>query len=522
MEKKMRRTVLKLFVIACFLPFPEFAQQIVPDNSFGTTGIVETDIPGSLMGQSNALTIQSDGKILTAGAAIYSGTSWDFSMIRYNTNGSLDAAFGAGGIVRTNGVFSGTDVLRSVAVQNDGKIVALGTSSESCPTPGVSSSHLVIVRYLPDGSRDSAFAVNGMFIMGTCPDQFYGLSLALQSDGKIVACGSATDSSTKILVLRLDTSGTPDASFGTNGIVTTSVQGYAGSYGTAVSIQADGKIVVGGQAGQTASYDFFIARFHANGSPDNGFAGGGIYTQSVGSEDQCFAVSVQSDGKIVLMGNTASDYTTLIRLDSLGIPDNTFGAGGLVSTFVQTQAGMKFLGSSMVIRSDGKILVGGAMEQSSLTDFSLMQFNTDGTIDNTFDTDGIVITPVGINASSIRAIGIQTDGKIVGTGSASWPDGTNFTVARYIESPVGIGEKEGSGDLLVYPNPTTGKLMLQMNHSLIEKAEVCDVLGAIKYSFDPEKQRERTEMDLSDLPKGVYFLRVFSGKKVIMKKIIVG
>jgi len=153
------------------------------DTSFGTGGIVTTPIGNS--NDASALGIQSDGKIVVAGGSS-NGSNYDFALVRYNTNGSLDTSFGTGGIVNTP-VGSSNDYARTLGIQSDGKIVAAGDSSNG------SKNDFALVRYNANGSLDTSFGTGGIV---TTPVGSSGgaYALAIQSDGKIVAAGSSNGS----------------------------------------------------------------------------------------------------------------------------------------------------------------------------------------------------------------------------------------------------------------------------------------------------------------------------------------
>ena len=210
------------------------------------------------------MAIQSDGRIIAAGGYSNTGLS-DFSMVRYNTNGSLDGSFGVGGQVLTD--FGGsTDVARSIAIQGDGQIVVGGWADI-----GVGHNVFASARYnTADGSLDSSFGSGGKVttdINTGNPNSGPGTSIgyvAIQSDGKIALAGTSFDGTHyNFALLRYDSAGRLDTTFGTSGVATAAV-GSTGGRGFAVAIQpSDGKIVVVGQSFNGSDYDFGLARFLA-------------------------------------------------------------------------------------------------------------------------------------------------------------------------------------------------------------------------------------------------------------------
>ncbi len=255
----------------------------------------------------------------------------------------LDNSFGTNGSVRNaiSGGNSTTDKANSVAIQSDGKIVAAGYSYDA-------SWHgaFAIARYNTDGTPDNSFGTNGSVRNaisggGGFDDQAY--SVAIQSDGKIVAAGYsrvATGSGYyAFAVARYDSNGTLDNTFGTNGSVRNSISGGNGQYDVAnsVAIQSDGKIVAAGiSSDASGNYAFAIARYNSDGTLDSTFGTNGSVrtTISGGFSDQANSVAIQSDGKIVAAGysRNSSGYVAfaLARCNTNGTLDNTFGTNGSV------------------------------------------------------------------------------------------------------------------------------------------------------------------------------------------------
>ena len=257
----MKRAVLHVsLVLLLLLPFSSLfalpaAAATGPgdlDTTFGTGGKVTTDFGGSPVGFSVA--IQSDGKIVVAGYSNVGGT-FGFALARYNTNGSLDATFGTGGKVTTN--YGGDDRGYSLAIQSDGKIVVAGYSNAG------GTFDFALARYNTNGSLDTSFSAGGKVTTDFGGSDDLGRSVALQGDGKIVVAGDSNVGSTFDFALaRYNTNGSLDTSFGAGGKVTTDFGG-SGDGGRSVALQGDGKIVVAGNAAVGGTADFALARYLA-------------------------------------------------------------------------------------------------------------------------------------------------------------------------------------------------------------------------------------------------------------------
>ncbi|HYV93495.1 MAG TPA: T9SS type A sorting domain-containing protein [Chitinophagales bacterium] len=218
------------------------------DSTFGNNGEVNTSI-GIGASAANSVALQSDGKILVAGYS-NNGADDDFTLVRYNTNGTLDSSFNNDGILTTD--FGSNDQANSIAIQSDGKIVVAG----------VSDSDFAVIRYSQDGTPDSSFGIDSKLTtaIGISDDEAH--SVAIQSDGKIVAAGFSNTSFTvyphyNFALVRYKIDGTLDNTFGSVGIGITDFYATYGSKAYSVIIQSDGKIVAAGLADNA----FAIARY---------------------------------------------------------------------------------------------------------------------------------------------------------------------------------------------------------------------------------------------------------------------
>ena len=259
------------------------------DTSFDADGKVATDFGG---GMATGVALQPDGKIVVAGHG-----SVGFAMARYNPNGSLDASFGAGGKVTTD--FNGAG---GIALQDDGKIVAVGSA------PGFGGySDLALARYNANGSLDTSFGQQGTQIT----DADWGgddalADVAIGPDGTIATVGQSycfICSSTTLVLAVYTRDGVPSGLHMTNVDSTDS--------GSSVAIQSDGKIVA---AGGTID-DFLVARYDSGGSPDPSFSDDGIQTTDFGGADGAGGVALQPDGKILVAGTS---YTYAVDGSAIG------------------------------------------------------------------------------------------------------------------------------------------------------------------------------------------------------------
>ena len=271
------------------------------DSSFGTGGqVVSFDYV--VEGGPRAVAIQSDGKIVAAGYK-RDFSSWDFSTVRYNSNGTLDSTFGTGGLVITS--FGGiVDEANDVAIQSDGKIVVAGCNRiGSFQTPPYII-NFALARYNTDGSPDISFGTGGKVVTPFGDNSFGAKQIVIQPDGKFVAAGSGGDfPNSGFALTRYNTDGLLDPSFGTNGkVLTLFAPGYGGA-GT-VALQSDGKIVASGYGYQGTNSNLSLARYTADGSLDSSFGLGGKVFTPFGDISLGNDAAVQADGKIVVLAST--------------------------------------------------------------------------------------------------------------------------------------------------------------------------------------------------------------------------
>ena len=209
----------------------------------------------------------------------------------------------------------------------------------------------------------------------------------------------------------------------------TDLSGSFASSGRSTLIEPDGKLLVVGRSGN----DFGLARYTADGALDESFSGDGkLATDFSKRPDVARAVLVQTDGKILVAGQSGGDFA-LARYTQDGTLDQSFDGDGRVTTdFI----GGAEDGQSMVVQHDGKIIVVGRSRKN----FALARYNSDGTLDNSFSRDGKQTTHFAHGAASARAAAVRPDGKILVAGRS----GKAFALARY--TPAGTLDLSFSHD----------------------------------------------------------------------------
>lgn len=324
------------------------------DTSFGIGGKVTTDFGDRNTDFANAIAIQSDGKIVVAGSSFVNGLS-DFALARYNTDGSLDTSFGTGGRVLTNFIDGGSnDEANALSIQTDGKIIVAGFSNADVGGFLVAGD-FALARYNTDGSLDTSFGAGGKVLTDFGGGNDGANGVVIQTDGKIVAAGffnapisgSGLPSAGGFALARYNTDGSLDTSFG---MVVTVFSGNGSSdVANGIAIHTDGKIVAAGSSLVNGSDEFALARYDTDGSLDPSFGKQGkVLTDFAnGSDDVARAVVIQKDDKIVAVGSATSlsSFSAAFALARyLGIgstpsPNNNGGGCSIVGC-VDIESGM--------------------------------------------------------------------------------------------------------------------------------------------------------------------------------------
>jgi uncharacterized delta-60 repeat protein len=418
------------------------------DPSFDADGIVLThfgriddDSPSGRSDIGVSVIAQPDGKLVVAGSSDVNFSPGDFALARYNPDGSLDASFGSGGRVLTD--FGGSDFASTLIVQPDGKLVAGGLSFGE-----TANGIFALARYNPDGSVDASFGSGGRVLMSnlSAPCCIGGTALVAEPGGKLVATAITFDEEQNSVatLVRLNPDGSLDASFGSGGVVADFTEGAQVGFLGDLVLQPDGKLVVAGTPFGSSDNDFtpssFLARFNPNGTLDSTFGSDGRgFTEGLFFNG---ALVRQPDGKLVAVGLSRDDsgvlllfsLFTLVRYNSDGSLDAGFGSGGRVVT-----DGVGIEASDLVLDPDGRFVAAGEFfVPGSGTDsvFAIARFNSDGSLDASFGAGGRVVTDFSQRSAFFRsvpyALAVQPDGKLVAAGTSNVSGDEDFALARYL------------------------------------------------------------------------------------------
>jgi|GEM_PF-2230755 len=365
--------------------------------------------------------LQTDGKAVYAGNFTALGTTQAIRVGRLNTNGSPDTGFNPG-----SGTNGGT--IRAIAKQSDGKIISVG---EFFGHNGSGANRIARLKY--DGTFDSAYTGGGA--------NNHMFAVAMQTDNKAVIGGQFTfyDGTGRNRVARVNTDGSLDATFNPGTGANNTVR--------AIAIQADGKIIIGGDftsyngTGRTR-----IARLNTDGTLD------GTFNPGTGAGNSVRAIVVQPDGKIIIAGGftgyNGTGRNRIARLNADGTLDGTFNPGSGASNFVH----------ALALQSDGKVIIGGIFANYNGTGRNrVARVNADGTLDVTFAIG------TGFN-NSVFALTLQSDGKVIAGGQFTSYNGTaRNRIARLLTT----GGIDGTFNPGTGADNTINALCLQTNEKVI-------------------------------------------------------
>ncbi|MGB6037321.1 MAG: hypothetical protein WBG42_13695 [Cryomorphaceae bacterium] len=348
--------------------------------------------------------------------------------------GDLDQSFGTDGTVIFGLNSNDLDVYQDILIQDDQKIVAVGMSWDN-----TFIARSKVVRYNTDGTLDTEFGEGGTF---TYELDFEALiyDCAQTADGKIVLAGSTTDyQSYDVLLMQLNSDGTPDADFGENGVVVQKLSTPEANYEDFIyglAIDANGNILISGDSHDEEYLRRpIVARFTPTGELDTDFGLGGIATIPIVESSNSFrCLAIQPDGKIVAAGTYSPallwNIMLVARFNEDGTLDTDFGDGGY-TTYSHNDVDDRIF--NMAIAPDGSILGSGF---SATVNFQysalLVKFTPDGVLDNTFGTEGVVAEGEE-NFNEGADVKIQSDGKIflAGTTGDGPPNAFDFSVWKY-------------------------------------------------------------------------------------------
>ncbi len=437
------------------------------DSGFGSNGEVTVDFAG-LQDQANAVAIRGDGSIVIGGSAQNANGDADFAFLGLRPDGSLDSSFGNNGTVTinatpgdsVNGIAmdpSNGNIYFDGATSTGGYFGALNSNGSPIGTiggaqasvnrytalmrasdgslyaAGQANQTMMVTKFLPTGATAPGFGTSGN-VLAPFARASGANGVAVSTDGSVVIGGFAGIGD--MAVARILPSGGLDTGFGLPGrqlVLASSVNGSDNASAIAFS---GSKIIVGGSYGKNDNNgdEFGVLQFNSDGTLDTNFASGGAFTFQGTGFDSISAIAVQSDGKIIAAGSSSGDTSDYIvfRLNADGSLDSSFGTNGMAT--IHFGGNSADFAEGVLIQPDGKIVVGGTTSVNSQTtgqDFGLARLNSNGSLDSSFGTGGLVVTDIGGGQSDhLRGIALAGT-QIVAVGDTLSNGSPEFALVKY-------------------------------------------------------------------------------------------
>jgi uncharacterized delta-60 repeat protein len=438
-----------------------------PDSNFNGTGENTTQFEGYSEKYVSALALQPDGKLIAAGFIAFYGPYAQFALAltRYDKDGILDEDFGNGG--KTTSSFHSSLIYQyGLFTTPEAKLLVTGWGYVD------SAYRTFLAKYNHDGSMDTTFASKGILL----PKENNYVSFLTQGDGKILASGYYSDLNA-YGVARYLQNGTPDSSYGQNGIIMTLPPGTDGTSNGPEFLQSNDKFITSNIVHRDTPYSsiYTISRYNTDGTLDASFGHNGkitsdtsiyvIYKQendklwvrsgpvdyhsdsmlivrytADGIIDSSFGqngktvfhfnigtTSEQQDGSFIISGRVGlgpNATQALYKVKSNGLLDSTFGENGKVLTFSMW----------LTIQHNDKIITGESISDVFGTSkIKLTRYTSDGIIDSTFGRNGLVITDVDPNSFDVTYKGVINQNRLYVTGSISNIETSGFIAAYTLD-----------------------------------------------------------------------------------------
>lgn len=513
-----KKTFCLLIFRLTFLNTVVLAQIYPLDSTFGDSGKTIVDITSVNIAQ-NHIATQFDGKIILATSKVKynNGYDYDFCLLRFKIDGSLDNSFGSQGMILCD-LGSSEDFAFDVAIQSDDKILVVGSTGE------FTDRDFALVRLNADGTYDQSFGDNGIVKTSILfDDELY--SVALQADGKIVAGGIGNS---KGYIFRFLDDGSLDNSFGSSGKVSLQYGGL--TMIRDITILDDGSIFAAGQIGGSGA-DGFVAKINIDGSANTSFGTNGKYVVNFSNQEYINSLSCQSDGKILLggaygymSGSNPTFEFLILRLTPEGILDTSFNNSGKTTFGFGLNNAFNEC-NSITLDSNNDIFAIGYTNnlQQTNSNFAIAKLTSNGNLDLTFGNNGKAVSDFGSSKEKGQGALIDINERLLVSGI--YGDSSSPIVCRYKSSVFdNISEQlMGISSINIFPNPCKDYVCIDLLSVIKEVIDITvyDLSGKEIYKYTPILNYCPTiNVPTHFLPHGVYLLKINFGKMFLTEKLL--
>ena len=508
----MKKIVL-IFLFGCYITY---SQNVVIDNSFGTNGSVLTE---NTTGMSKTIIIEDD-KFISVGSKTITTTPYVHTAVlaKYNSDGSLDSAFGSNGIVNT--IIEYRNGCGGILLQSDNKILVAGEYYATTPD-GPGGRYGYLARYGSNGDLDVSFGDNGIkkinFLNNGASCSLSAIAI-LPNNQILASIGVGSGYPYRGLAVKFNADGSLDTTYGTNGLVPI--------YNTPtfrftifqLILTSDSKILLCGN--DTSIYNnpkFTVVRLNLDGTFDTTFGDNGkvildldptLLDGTVITSEYASKMIELTDSKILIKGGVPNGDHVLIELNTDGSLVSTFGTNGIL---IDNYVFYDYLSrNDLAVQNNGKILLCGTNTSSTNPILNVVRLNQDGSLDTTFNSTGFfdlaVTNSIENNLSNIN---FQSDGNLIVSGSSLLNNNYVFYHTRLlIDDTLGIiGNNLGNDNFKVYPNPFTNNINITSNSvNVISRIKICDTTGRlVKEIANINTNTVFTELNLAS---GIYYCRI--------------
>lgn len=433
---------------------------------------------------------QADQKLIVSGITSSDTNSWHPYLVRYMPDGSLDTTFGIDGKI-TADYGIGFNGYKYLFIDNQQNIVAAGNMGYD--------GNFVIAKYLENGNLDNSFGNNGVL---TITDGNYS-GMVLLDDGSILLLKFS--GSDEIIIKHYLANGVLDTNFGINGVATSTFSGESFE-SREIKVDAGNNIFIVGKRDNTDTADIILMKFLPTGYLDVSFGNNGMAIKTLNAilfpSDSSVTFDFTNDDKIVIAGSyggcidigNPSFQPFFMRFLNSGLPDDAFGNNGTVLLPISS-----FYISQLIIQENQRMIVSGNYPDCFEGGiYGINRYFSGGAQDNSFNGESIEFD----NYKTI----LQQDGKIVSVGNTFWYDGQEDVVlVRHNNTTLSLPDYENQ-KTSIYPNPSKGIFIVENNfYSENVFYQITDIIG--KIIVTGELSDKQTQIDLSSTQSGVYFLK---------------
>jgi uncharacterized delta-60 repeat protein len=516
-----------------------FAQSGILDNTFGTKGV--KTVAGdaiSLLGDLYTFDVSKDGKVVFMQNANNSLDTPTFFIKRTLPNGANDATFGKNGVVKLDETsLKSAFIANSLKIAADGKIYIIGFGAA---TFTALSADAAVLRLNTNGTFDNTFGTNGIAYFSVPNTTEFAISAVLQTDGKILLNLFLNDVEDSFSVARLNTNGTKDNTFGTNGLFTYKpTKAKAGTIAvveTVLDKQGNAYIYFNYEVKNETPIVPAIVKIDAAGKIVNTFGQLGLLEIYTGTKiSNPTGIALQSNGKILTSVNFSLgpvDDNVLYRYDSNGKLDVSFGTNGAVEivknpSIVFTNPSDLVYGFK-IMQGNDKILVNSIGISNDTSFVNVLRYNANGTKDNTFGKNGAIKLPTDTLDYDAMKMVVQegTNSIFVMTQAKGKIDLNQFIK---ILNPFGVATKENIEvrNFSVYPTlvETDATLTYDLDQTETVTIQLIDMQGRVLENYlsnqlqSAGKYQQSITMP-STMPNGVYSITLTNSKGSTSAKII--